>query len=71
MTILETELIPLAKIRQFLAALDGLSGGDLGSFRVDDTNGQITVSLSVGNNVSCLGLKSKNAPPSSGVCPLM
>jgi len=70
MTILETETIPLSKIRQFLAVFGGNAETDLGSFRVDDTDGKITITLSVGNDHSCLALNSKGTAHHYGACPL-
>jgi hypothetical protein len=59
MLILETETFKLGKLREFLKALEHLPNDGIAVLMVDDTNGNVTIQLSVGNDHSCLALKSK------------
>lgn len=59
MILLETEQVVLKKLRTFLKALDALGDAENAEIRVDDTDGNVTITLSVGNNHSCLALKRK------------
>jgi len=59
MYILETEPFYLGKMRTFIDAFQHL-GDDLPmNIKIDDTNGNITIQISCGNDNSCLALKRK------------
>ena len=60
MIVLETESFLLGKFRTFVKALDGLSEQAKTRITVDNTNGNLTITLVSGNDLTCFAIKSKN-----------
>lgn len=59
MIVLETENFQLGKFRQFVKALDGLGEQAQAKITVDDTAGNLTITLVSGNDLTCFAIKKK------------
>lgn len=60
MIILQTEDFQLDKFRTFVKALDNLNEKSRAKITVDDTNGNLTITLVSGNDLTCFAIKSKS-----------
>jgi hypothetical protein len=59
MIVLQTEDFQLGKFRTFVKALDALSEQSKAKITVDDTDGNLTITLVSGNDLTCFAIKSK------------
>lgn len=59
MIIIQTEDFSLGKFRTFVQALDSLGANSNAKITVDDTNGNLTITLVSGNDLTCFAIKAK------------
>lgn len=59
MIVLQTEDFQLGKFRAFVKALDGLSEQSKAKITVDNTGGNLTITLVSGNDLTCFAIKVK------------